>query len=81
MTANEGISLLMEMAVRLSRPAPAFFIGVARAGSPDSFVAAGGAGFLTGLEFGPPLHILVVPADLHPVEQEYLEAFTLHESR
>jgi len=81
MTVNEGISLLMEMAARLSRPAPAFFIGVARAGSPDSFVAAGCEDFLAGLEFGPPLLIVVVPADLRPVEREYLEAFMLYESR
>ena len=79
MTVNEGIGLLGEMAVRTSRPAPGFYVGIARAGSPDAFVAAGSAGRLAGLEFGPPLHVLAVPAELHPVEQEYLEAFTLYE--
>jgi diphthine synthase len=79
MTVHEGIRLLGEMAVRTSRPAPGFFVGIARAGSPDPLVAAGSAGRLRGVEFGPPLHILVVPADLHPVEQEYLEAFSLYE--
>jgi diphthine synthase len=79
MTVKEGIALLGEMAARISRPAPGFFVGIARAGSPDSVVAAGGAERLAGVEFGPPLHILVVPADLHPVEQEYLEAFSLYE--
>jgi diphthine synthase len=79
MKVNEGIALLREMALRISRPAPVLFIGVARAGSPDSFVAAGSAGFLAGLDFGPPLHVIVVPAELHPVEQEYLEAFTRYE--
>jgi len=79
MTVREGIALLGEMAARISRPAPSFFVGIARAGSPDSFVAAGSAGWLEGLSFGPPLHILVVPADLHPVEKEYLEAFSHHE--
>jgi len=79
MTVNEGIGLLGEMAVRISRPAPDFFVGIARAGSPDALVAAGSAGRLARVEFGPPLHTLVVPADLHPVEQEYLEAFSLYE--
>ena len=79
MTVNEGIALLGEMAARISRPAPDFFVGIARAGSEDALVAAGSGARLKRLEFGPPLHILVVPADLHPVEQEYLEAFSLYE--
>jgi diphthine synthase len=81
MTMNEGIALLGEMAARISRPAPDFVIGIARAGSQDAFVAAGSPGRLGSLDFGPPLHVLVVPADLHPVEQEYLEAFTRYEGR
>jgi diphthine synthase len=81
MTVNEGIALLGEMAVRTSRPAPEFFVGIARAGSWNAFVAAGSAGRLLNLDFGPPLHVLVVPADLHPVEQEYLEAFTRYEGK
>jgi diphthine synthase len=79
MTVKEGIALLGEMAARISRPAPDFLIGIARAGSPDCFVAAGSPAWLAGIDFGPPLHVLAVPADLHPVEQEYLEAFTLYE--
>lgn len=81
MTIPEGIALLGEMAARTGRPAPGFLVGIARAGSPDAFVAAGSPGWLGGLDFGPPLHILVVPAALHPVEQEYLEAFALYEGR
>ena len=81
MTVPGGIALLGEMAARIGRPAPVFLVGIARAGAPDAFVAAGSPGWLGGLDFGPPLHILVVPAALHPVEQEYLEAFTLYEGR
>ncbi|HVN66572.1 MAG TPA: diphthine synthase [Methanomicrobiales archaeon] len=81
MTMPEGIALLGGMAARISRPSPSFLIGIARAGSPNAFVAAGSPGWLAGLDFGPPLHVLVVPADLHPVEQEYLEAFALYEGR
>ncbi|MDD1667862.1 MAG: diphthine synthase [Methanomicrobiales archaeon] len=79
MTVPQGIALLGEMAARVGRPAPDFLVGVARAGSPDTFVAAGSPGRLAALDFGPPLHVLVVPAELHPVEQEYLEAFTRYE--
>jgi diphthine synthase len=81
MTVKEGIALLGEIGARISRPAPDFLVGIARAGSPDAFIAAGSPGWLAGLDFGPPLHILVVPADLHPVEQEYLEAFARYEGR
>jgi len=77
MTVNEGIALLGEMAARISRPAPDFFVGIARAGSEDALVVAGSRARLANFSFGPPLHILVVPANLHPVEQEYLEAFSL----
>lgn len=79
MTVAEGIDLLGEMAGRISRPAPLFFVGVARAGAPDAVVAAGSAAWIRSVEFGPPLHVLAVPAELHPVEQEYLEAFALYE--
>jgi diphthine synthase len=81
MTVPEGIALIGEMAARISRPMPGFLIGVARAGSCGAFVAAGSPGWLAGLDFGSPLHVLVVPADLHPVEQEYLEAFACYEGR
>ena len=79
MTVQEGMALLGEMAERIPEQAPGFYVGVARAGAADAFVAAGSRERLEGLDFGPPLHILVVPADLHPVEQEYLEAFTRYE--
>ncbi|MDD1670188.1 MAG: diphthine synthase [Methanomicrobiales archaeon] len=79
MTVREGMALLGEMAERIQVPAPSFYVGIARAGSPDAFVAAGTRERLEELDFGPPLHVLVVPADLHPVEQEYLEAFTRYE--
>ena len=47
---------------------------VARAGSPDPTVAAGTLDQLATRSFGEPLHLLVVPAELHPVEEEALDA-------
>ena len=45
---------------------------VARAGSPDPVVAADRLSALAGREFGDPLHMLVVPGDLHHVEADAL---------
>ena len=75
MTIAEGIALLENMAGLLCREPPALYVGVARAGSSDQRVIAGNGPVLKDADFGSPLHILVVPAGLHPVEQEYLEAF------
>ncbi len=38
-------------------------------------VAAGTAERLRSVDFGGPLHILIVPGELHVMEREYLEAF------
>ncbi|WP_017342683.1 diphthine synthase [Halorubrum sp. T3] len=45
---------------------------VARAGSPDAVVAADRLSALAGREFGDPLHLLVIPGDLHHVEADAL---------
>ncbi|MFC5279770.1 diphthine synthase [Halorubrum rubrum] len=50
----------------------ALAVVVARAGSPDAVVAADRLSALAGREFGEPLHLLVVPGDLHHVEAEAL---------
>jgi len=45
---------------------------VARAGSPDAVVAADRLSALADREFGDPLHLLVIPGDLHHVETDAL---------
>ena len=47
-------------------------VAVARAGSPDPVVAADRLGALADREFGDPLHLLVIPGDLHHVEADAL---------
>ena len=47
---------------------------VARAGSPDPVVAADRLSALAERSFGEPLHLLVIPGDLHHVEADALEA-------
>ena len=50
----------------------ALAVVVARAGSPDAVVAADRLSALADREFGDPLHLLVVPGDLHHVEADAL---------
>ena len=75
MRIGEAIDLLEQMAEKTGIPAPSLYVGIARAGSADPVVMAGDAAKLKSANFGPPLHVLVVPGSLHPVEEEYLEAF------
>jgi len=49
-------------------------VAVARAGSPDPVVAGDSLSTLAEREFGDPLHLLVVPGDLHHVESDALAA-------
>ena len=74
MRIAEAVDLLEEQARALGFAVDRY-IGVARAGSPAPIVGAGTADELRAVEFGPPLHILVVPGSLHPMEEEYLAAF------
>ncbi len=70
-----AIALIEEMAEKCGIKPPTLYVGIARAGSECPVVKAGTGTALKETEFGPPLHILIVPADLHPVEREYLEIF------
>ncbi len=47
-------------------------VAVARAGGPDPVVAADRLSSLAGRSFGDPLHLLVVPGDLHVIEHDAL---------
>ena len=49
-------------------------VAVARAGSPDPVVAADTLSVLSDRDFGDPLHLLVIPGDLHHVESDALDA-------
>ncbi|WP_423751435.1 diphthine synthase [Salinirarus marinus] len=50
----------------------ALAVAVARAGSPDPVVAADRLSALADRAFGDPLHLLVIPGDLHHVEADAL---------
>jgi diphthine synthase len=74
MTIPEAVGLLELMAQEKQIPIP-LYVGIARAGSDDVIVRAGLAGKIRADNFGPPLHILVIPAELHDMERRYLEMF------
>ena len=74
MTIPEAVVLLERMAAEKKIHIP-LYIGIARAGSDEPIVRAGSAETLKSVDFGLPLHILIVPADLHDMERAYLEMF------
>lgn len=75
MTIPEGIEIIEEMSKISGIRPPNLYVGIARAGSENPSVMAGDGNRLKEFEFGPPLHILIVPGSLHIVEREYLEMF------
>jgi len=74
MTVNEAVEIL-EVLARKKEIEISLYVGIARAGSGAPVVRAGTAKEISAREFGPPLHIVIVPAELHDMEREYLEMF------
>jgi diphthine synthase len=74
MTVGEAIDLLELMAAEKKLQIP-LYVGIARAGSDNPLVRAGNASILRSVDFGLPLHILIVPGELHDMERSYLEMF------
>ncbi|MFB6104188.1 MAG: diphthine synthase, partial [Halobacteriaceae archaeon] len=69
LTASEAASLLDDAGLT------GLGVAVCRAGSPDPLVRADRIGALAEQEFGPPLHLLVLPGALHDLEAAALRAF------
>jgi diphthine synthase len=76
MTINEGAKLLLEMQAIAGEKVldGALGIGIARAGANEATVKADLLMRLEDYDFGGPLHIMVVPADLHFMEAKALVA-------
>lgn len=78
MTANQGLNLLMDMERRVKVKAfsdATLVCVVARAGHPDAIVKAGQLADMAKMEFGPPLHTVIVPGKLHFMEEDALKEF------
>ncbi|KAM7514067.1 hypothetical protein LguiA_003650 [Lonicera macranthoides] len=55
-------------------------VGLARLGSEDQMVVAGSMKQLLSVDFGPPLHSLVIVGQTHPVEEEMLDFFKVKDN-
>jgi diphthine synthase len=66
-----------ELSVGAEVTADILVVGVARVGSDTQQIAACSLHKMSSLDLGPPLHSLVIPGHLHPLESEYLEQFKL----
>jgi len=78
MTANEGLDLLLDMEKKQKENVlceDSLVCVVARAGSDNPTIAANSIAFLKKIDFGPPLHTIVVPGNLHFMETEALIRF------
>ena len=50
-------------------------MGIARIGSEDQRIVAGSMASLLDVDFGPPLHSLVIAGDTHVIEDEILALY------
>lgn len=76
MTANEGFELLLKMEKKLKKHLitdDTIACVVARAGASHPRVVANTICSLQSMDFGPPLHTIVIPGNLHFMEIEALE--------
>jgi diphthine synthase len=81
MTVNTAVEQLLE--VESSRGEGAYgpgtlCVGVARLGSDTQSIVAGTMEELRHVDFGPPLHSLVIAGDTHVIEEEILSAYNIH---
>lgn len=74
MTVPEAVGLIERIAKDKQIEIP-LYVGIARAGSDTPVVLAGTAERMQSADFGRPLHILIIPAELHDMEREYLQRF------
>eukprot|EP01104_Vermistella_antarctica_P018191 TRINITY_DN6657_c0_g1_i1.p1 TRINITY_DN6657_c0_g1~~TRINITY_DN6657_c0_g1_i1.p1 ORF type:complete len:275 (+),score=54.10 TRINITY_DN6657_c0_g1_i1:132-956(+) len=76
MTINQAVAQLLEIEEKLDQKAyskDTICIGVARVGQADQLVVQGRMEDLLTVEFGAPLHSLVICGDVHEFEQESID--------
>ena len=74
MTVNQALELLLKAANEKGGDLneETYVVGIARMGSEDQLIKFGTIAELMKTDFGGPMHILVVPGDLNPIEAENL---------
>ncbi len=81
MTVNQGIDVLLDIESRLRESVitnETIVIGCARLGHDDFVVKYGPLKDVKKHDFGGPLHSLIVPGNLHFIEEEILEMWKVH---
>ncbi len=76
MKVSEALDVLMHLentAVEKIISEDSLVVGVARLGQPDMKMVAGTIKEIKELDFGAPLHSLIIPGKLHHIEEEMLE--------
>lgn len=79
MTVNDAVNHLLKVEQKRKEnifTKDTFCVGCARIGFPDEFIKAGKAKDLLDVDFGRPVHCLVVPGKLHFMEEEALKLFS-----
>ncbi|WOL12475.1 hypothetical protein Cni_G21242 [Canna indica] len=83
MTIHTAIDQLLEveeMNEESAYSAETKCVGIARLGYDDQVIVAGSMKDLLDVDFGPPLHCLVIVGETHPVEEEMLEFYSIKSS-
>ncbi|KAL9144487.1 hypothetical protein ABFS82_14G299200 [Erythranthe guttata] len=83
MTVNTAIEQLLEVAQNQEQSVygeDSTCVGLARIGCEDQVIVAGSMKQLLTVDFGPPLHCLVIVGETHPVEEEMLEFYKINGS-
>ncbi|RMF90348.1 MAG: diphthine synthase, partial [Methanobacteriota archaeon] len=78
MTVNEAISTLLGIERRRGDGVvrgDTLMVGLGCVGSENPTIIAGKASDLLKKDFGPAPHVLIVPGELHFMEEEYLKEF------
>ena len=80
MTVNTAIEQLLEIEELRGEGAygpETTCVGVARLGSEEQQIKAGPMRKLQEADFGAPLHSLIIAGDMHHIEEEILDHYTL----
>jgi diphthine synthase len=80
MSVNTAAQQLLELEERLGLGVctpGTLAIGIARLGAPDQLIVSGTLAELVGVEFGAPLHSLILPGEVHDVEADALAVYSV----
>lgn len=85
MSVNTAAEQLIEAEERHGegafRPSETLCVGMARLGRPDEFIKAGTLEELRGVDFGEPLHSLIICGEVHELEMEMMSQFLVEGSK